>query len=393
MRLILSLVAVITLTGCQATWLPWKKAPVTPLTNPLGGVVSVTDTAVKKGADAQEKVDQLNQEVTSRVKAHVITARKENQNQPASNPTTIVEGELSAAEAQLEKVKPDQATLLQGEKNKALVESGKADEARRAYAKETEKAKDLLTQLAKAEADRTTAIATAKQAIEGERAATQKFILDAKQADEDFDKKWKDRENVVNQKIKDLEDGIAKKTQFWLTMACYGLGVACFIFVGVRIYMTMQTGGVGLVGGLRSCGIFIFLGLLFFGLGNLVSQPWFWWACGIVLALSVVATGVILVIDSHKTKLVETTRAQTSQVSDDLIGAVHDIRAQLKSPPADLVHKIMSATDLRAATDATKEFLSTVVDPTLSSYVTVADGTAAYVDGRRRALGLISDKK
>lgn len=380
------------LSGCSETWLPWVKAPSAKPgdATPLGNAQNTATLAQQQAAEAQAKLDAKVKEIAGQVRANVQAAAKANEDQVPGNPTVIVRGELGIADQRLSSVPVDPVEVAETAKREALVKSGEASAAQAAYKDAASRADQANQQLA--------SLTTAKdQAIVERDAARTRELAESKRFSDltlananDFEKKWKDRETAVNKIIEDERNDVAKKTQFYLTMGCYGLGVLCVIGAAVRTYMAVQTMGVGLVSAAKSAGTLGLFAALFFALGRLTSQPWFWWACGIVLVITVIGVVAIFVIDAKKTKALAQDHAQVKGVSDDLITAISDIRNGLKKPSAALVQKVQQAKTPEEASAAVTAVLTDVVNPTLSEYVTEGDGTAAYVDNRRRALALVS---
>jgi hypothetical protein len=214
---------------------------------------------------------------------------------------------------------------------------------------------------------------------------------------EEFKKKWDEEMARRDKNEKELKDGIARQTQLWLTMGCYGLGVACFIFVAVRAFMAFQTGGVGLTGLFKSSGIVMVAGACFFALGKFTSQPWFWWVCGLILAGVVVSGVVAMIFDARHAKKQVDEKKEIQACTDDVIAGVEELRTTSKNPPASMVQAMQSEmgpnTTPEQAIIAIKAALKTVVDPTLKQWVTEGDGVAEYVDQRRRALELVAPPK
>lgn len=371
------------LTGCPT----FGRKTTKPETKP-GQEQPVNDANRRADAETQN-VDTKNQELAEAKKeiggktlANIQAARKENTLQPPSKHTDIVEGELGVAESRLAGNSPDPVELLAIAERKALVESGKVTEARLAYDKAQTDAKTLADKLLSKEAELATAITNRDIAIAARDKAMADFTAQLAQNKLENDRQLQDILLKHRKEVDDLKTGIAAKTQFWLSLGCYGLGVALMLIAGIRAYLAVQTGGLGVKGAAKST---VFLGLMAmicFGLGKLVSQWWFWWACGAVI-VAVLSWFIWLMVSEERAK-------RLAKVADDVIGGVEDIRKAFKQPSAKLVQSIQNASTPAEAEAAAKNMLREVVDPTLSEWVTEGDGTAQLVDERRRATGLVS---
>ncbi len=241
----------IALTGCESiSWTPWKKGPVSKPqdSTAVGQAQNATTAAQQQAAEAQAKVDAKVKEIAGQVRANVQAASRANEDQAPGNPTTIVRGELGIADQRLSTVPPDPAEVAEIAKREALVKSGEVAAAQVAYKDAASRADQANQQLASLQTAKDQAIVERDAARARELAESKRFAeLTQKNAD-DFDKKWKEREAAVQKIVEDERSGLAKKTQFYLTMGCYGLGVLCVIGAAVRTYMSVQTMGAGLVG-------------------------------------------------------------------------------------------------------------------------------------------------
>jgi hypothetical protein len=378
-------------SGCDGGF-SWTKKPVSkPGDNaPVVTAQLGVENATAKADANQAKVDTKIKEIAGQVRTNVQGALKANYDQPPSNPTTIVKGELTLADTRLSSVEPDPKELVAQAQREAMVKSGEALGAQKAYQDANSRATEANKQLGALQTERDAAITDRDAARAREVQATQSFAAQTEANGVAFKTQWDSREATNAKVVKDLKDGIAAKTQLYLTMGCYGLGVLCVIGAALRTYMAVQTGGLGLVSAAKSAGTLALFAALFFALGRLTSEPWFWYACGTVLVITVVSVVAIFVIDSKKTKALADAHQTAKSVGDDVITAISDIRNNLKHPPATLVQKILDAKTPTAAAAAVSSVLTEVVDPTLREYVTESDGTAAYVDARRRALSLVT---
>ena len=387
----------LSLAGCS-TVRNWTKKPVaTPQQGtPVGQAQQGTDSATAKADETNAKVSEKVKQIGSEVRANVQNAREENKLQPAGPHTDSVEGELSLADKKLVSVPVDPVELALGQARREANLAGKSETYQKLYEQSSTKSDTLVKDLGAAQQARDEAIKERDAARDREKTVVKQYQETVERNATEYKKQW-DEEQLRRNKIEtDLKDGIAAKTQLWLTMGCYGLGVGCFLFAAIRGYMAFQTGGLALMGVVKSAGLAVFCGACFFALGKLTSQSWFWWACGSVLALSIVSFVVVLVVDAHKTKKELVAKKEIQDCTDDVIAGVEDVRATSKNPPASVVKAMQdelgAGTTPEQATAAIKATLRTVVDPTMKEWVTETDGVAEYVDARRRALELVSTK-
>lgn len=121
-----------------------------------------------------------------------------------------------------------------------------------------------------------------------------------------------------------------------------------------------------------------------FGTARVVGHWLFPWIIG-VGAVVIIAGGVVAFLVERK-KAAD--KARLLAASDDIIAAVEEIRGFLKSPPVEIVESIRYADTPEKALAALRG-VGDRVKTILSAWVSEADGTAAVVDARRRALHLI----
>jgi uncharacterized membrane-anchored protein YhcB (DUF1043 family) len=396
--LLLAIFLLVPLTGCQAVR-NWVKKPVASPQqgSQVGQAQQGTDQATQKADNAQTQVDAKVKQIGSEVRANIQNAREENKLQPPGPHTESVEGELSLADKKLVTVPVDPTELALGQARREANLQGKSETYQKLYEQSSKKSEDLVKDLASAQTAKEEAVKERDAAREREKTVVKEYQATVEKNAEEFKKKWDEEMARRDKNEKELKDGIARQTQLWLTMGCYGLGVACFIFVAVRAFMAFQTGGVGLTGLFKSSGIVMVAGACFFALGKFTSQPWFWWVCGLILAGVVVSAVVAMIFDAHHAKKQVEEKKEIQACTDDVIAGVEELRTTSKNPPASMVQAMQAEmgpnTTPEQAIVAIKAALKTVVDPTLKQWVTEGDGVAEYVDQRRRALELVAPPK
>lgn len=345
-------------------------APVTPEQKD-------TDEANKAAKEKQKDLEEANRKKLGEVRASVQNAKDENEKAPKSDQQILIRGELGTADQKLADVPPDPVFRASLQEKENLVKDGKLKELQMLYDKEVQSAKEQVAKIKLLEDERDRAVKAADEARAREKAAIEKYVEEAQKT-----------AKAHKEKLEALEKEQNQKTQFWLTMSCYGLAVLCLIAAGLIGYLSIQAGAVGL-GSLKRVSLPVMFSLLFFGLGWLTTKPWFWWACGITFGLALLAFIILVVIDARKAGSTAQEKTKIQQVGDDLVTAINDIREVLKNPPMELVSKIMGARTVEEATATIQTAVKGLVDGKLKEYVTEADGTAAYVDSRRRKLGLV----
>jgi len=231
-----------------------SKAAVVAAT-PLAPAASATDTAL-------EKANSEHTALVAKTRANLQTARKQNATQPAGNATTIVEGELGVADQRLSGTPVDATEALASANREALVQSGKASEARSAYEKANTDAKADAARAAAAETDAKLARQHEKDTI---KAYEDKIAADVA---------------ATSAKITSLKNAEANGQAKWLRWAAGGC-LAIFL-LGI---------GFGQIAGAKIVWPFGAASLLLFGLAQIVQEAWFRWATGGAIGILGVITG------------------------------------------------------------------------------------------------------
>lgn len=394
-RALLCLTAIFALTGC-ATIKKWLKVPVVKDGDAVavGAAVVGADAATTKSDAAVKAVEEKAKAIGSSVRANVQNSREENKLQPDGPHTVFIEKELGLADKTLSSVPVDPIELALGQARREANLLGQRETFEKLYEQSSTKSDTLVKDLGSALTARDEAIKERDAARVKEKTAITQFQETVERNAAEFKKKWDDEQIRRDKNEQEWKNGIAAKTQLWLTMGCYGLGVGCFLYAAIRSYMVFQTGGLGLTGIVKSVGLAVLCGACFFALGKLTSQPWFWWACGTVLALACVSFIAVLVVDAHKTKNEMVEKKEMQECTDDVIAGVDELRSTSKNPPMSMIlamqQEMGGGTTVEQATVAIKAALRTVIDPTMRQWVTEGDGVAKYVDERRRAMELVN---
>lgn len=212
---LLLFVAVLGFGSCQTP--PSSQPAATPKqVAPVPAAQNATDTA-------QANVDESKDERDARLLANIDHARERNQDNVDGTPKTVVDGDLEVAQGLLKDVTRDPLEYAARQRDAALVEAGRAAEARANYAKAAEDANVLVTKIAQLE-----------MAADLARAAEIKAVADLVEQAE--------KNRVSNERIvKDLNakhqlelDAEKKKMVRYLTLGLYGLA-ALLTLIGVFI--------------------------------------------------------------------------------------------------------------------------------------------------------------
>lgn len=333
-RLILALGALLSATACSLT-LPWLAKPTAQpnQTARLGTAAAATTAATTKADTAAATVDTKLAERDAKLRANVDAAKAANQDNADGPAKVEVDGELGVAQSRLVDTPADPAELAAAASRKLLVESGKTAEARASYAAAAADGKKLTADLATAKAERD----QAQRDRDAARAAEEKTRTDfLAQLEQNRLSNQHALDALNEQHRKDLaaaHNEVLRKQVFYLNIA----GGVCLLVFAVAI-------GFGGLAGARVGWPFALFGPLCFGLAQIVSQPWFLWAC---LGVVVIAVGVAIWWVWKHYRL-GTLQADTEKKAAQLQTVVHDV-----VPVLDRAYE--------SADDATKKLLDSAI--------------------------------
>lgn len=283
-------------SGCQIFS---HKAKPTVTTNE-GAALVAASTAVSNAnavansatAAAAAKVDARD----ARVKANVTAAKEWNTLNPEGNPKFGVDSELMVALDNFSDVTIDPVEQAAAASRRALIEAGKASEARAAYDKANAQAQGYAAELITAKAAEKDAANTRDAAIsaEGKTVETTNAQLAQNQ---------KDNQAQIDKAKKDAIAGVTHQQATWLNI----LGAAALVAFGVSVWVASMSGNV--IAGAKSAWPFAVFSVICFGLAQIVSQPWFVYA---VLGSLVVASGLAVwwAVKQHQIALAKTAAEQ-----------------------------------------------------------------------------------
>lgn len=293
LRILILSAALLILPGC----LLWPKKDIDGGASKPGTSLNV-DSASKNvrqanvaAANAQKTLDsakgesdQKTDELLAKTKANIITARENNRGNPDGNPKEKTEQELSIADARLDKVKADEDELEEGRKRNTLIDQGRIQEARTAT--------QIAIDSAKADA---VALAEAKTHIESLTKERDEAVQKKNSADAELTKAVNEYQKKAEQNKKDYDARLEEAQQAMMKEQARGLNIGGFICM-LLFGAGLAFGGLP---GLQKTWFFGVLAVICFGLAQIISQPWFMWACLIALIV-VVGLAIFFLIRRHQ---------------------------------------------------------------------------------------------
>lgn len=269
--------------GCTLLKPKPSAALATTPSTPIEAARHGTDVSTRKADDANRLAESKTYELASGIKANIVTARTENRNNPEGMPKTIVEGELQLAETKLSDVKADPSELAAAAQRKALVEAGKADEARKAYAGALADSQKLVGELATLRAARDAALLERDAARANETKAIAEF---QRQLEENRKTNQRQLDDLIAKHREELEE--ERKAFFrWMGRALVTVGILCALVGAFTVYSGVQAGNV--IAAVTKAGVFIGAAAFFFICAWTINQPWFKWVVIIGGSLSLLA--------------------------------------------------------------------------------------------------------
>lgn len=292
--LLCALLSTFLLTGC-ITW-PWKK-PVEGGAAKPGTVLAVNNATARSNATgamadtaqsnldhAKQDTDSRTQDILSKTRANIIVARENNQGNVDGPPKQKTEQELAIADSRLQDIEPNKKELEDGKSRNSLIDQGRIQEARAATQTAIDQAKADAIALADAKRavdvlakERDEAVKARDAANLARDAAVKTYTDQAEKNKLDFDKRLDDERNRVR-----LEQARNLNWAAVISLALFGLGL-----------------GFGGLPGLQKTWPFGIIGILCFGLAQIVSQPWFMYACLAVVAI-IVGLAIFWVVKHHQ---------------------------------------------------------------------------------------------
>jgi len=286
-------IAILALAGCVAQPVSKPSAPA-GAGEQIGSAqtdASNSDAATK--AAEKERLEKLRANVDAAAGAPNIEA------------APVAVNELTVAQGRLADVKPDANEVAAAAERRALVESGRADEARR-------------NALAAAEAGKRDAAVIAELRATAAKLAAERDKLAADLITQ------AERNRVENQKAIDAALANARKAQDKQRNAMLHeqaskltwIGIGC---ISAAISIAVLVGFFGSIMVLRRIGLYLLalavVGFLFLGAAQIIAQPWFMWACAGVILVGCIWFGVWAWRHQKRGDLAQELQSRTAKVA------------------------------------------------------------------------------
>lgn len=316
MRTVLLVLSLLLVPGCGIVGKS-KRVSKAGETTPLkeaSVAVEKTTTAVDGKTDTVVKLDA---ERDSKVKANVEHAKLTNMENPEGMPKTVVDGDLEVALGHLQDVQSDPIELAARERDKRLVEAGKADEARANYTKAAEQGRKDAEELARTQAE-----------LEIARSERDAALLRVRTATETLEKQLEANRIANDRRIQEIVDKERRALTRKLTWGL-ALGTVALLALGAFLAYSKFNAGEpikaliagGFWGGAAACcATFAWA----------INQLWFqqlvmWMLIGTgVIGLGALTIYVIAELRSAREKRASTTEAVEAEQTLQQIMAVVD---------------------------------------------------------------------
>ena len=263
------------------------RSPLTPalvlLMLSLGGCVSTPTPQAKPSAppaaiapdpkpanDAQSSVNSAAQERLSKLRANVDAIVSA----PNIEASPVAQNEGIVAQGRLSDVTPDANEVAAAAERRALVESGRAAEARQNAEAAADQGRTDAVRIAELQATATSERARADAAVAAYAAQAEKNRIENQKAINaalaEARKAQDQQRNAM------LHEQAGKLT--WIGIGCISAAISIAVLVGFFGSITV----------LRRIGLYLLalavVGFLFLGAAQIIAQPWFMWACaGVIL--------------------------------------------------------------------------------------------------------------
>ena len=245
--------------GCHS--IPQPAKPSTP--------AGVQAPDLKPANDAQAASDAAAQERLSKLSANVNAAATA----PNIEASPVAVNELTVARGRLSDVKPDPVEVAAAAERRALVEAGKAAEARQNADAAADQGRTDAARIAQLQATATSERARADAAVAAYAAQAEKNRIENQKAiDIALASAKKARDEQHNAMLRDQAGKLT-----WIGIGCTSAAVSIAVLVGF----------FGSILVLRKVGMYLLalaiIGFLFLGAAQIISQPWFMPVCAAVI--------------------------------------------------------------------------------------------------------------
>ena len=260
--------ALLALAGCSS---------VPPQAKPSAPPAAIAPDP-KPANDAQSSVNAAAQERLSKLSANVNAAATA----PNIEASPVAVNELTVAQGRLSDVMPDPVEVAAAAERRALVESGRAAEARANAEVAAGQGRDDAVRIAELQATATSERARADAAVAAYAAQAEKNRIENQKA---IDAALADaRKAQDKQRNAMLHEQAGKLT--WIGIGCISAAISIAVLVSV----------FGSIMVLRRIGLYLLalavVGFLFLGAAQIIAQPWFMWACAGVILVGCIWFGV-----------------------------------------------------------------------------------------------------
>ena len=255
-------IALLALAGCVAQ-------PVSKPAAPAGAGAQI-GSAQSAASSAAANTQAAESDRLSKLRANVDAAASA----PNIEAAPVAVNELTVAQGRLADVKPDASEVAAAAERRALVEAGRAEEARQNAITAAEQGRKDTAELTVLRGE------AARLALERDKLALD-LLTQA------------ERNRLENQKAIDAALAEARKAQdkqrnsmlheqagklTWIGIGCISAAISIAVLVGFFGSITV----------LRRIGLYLLalavVGFLFLGAAQIIAQPWFMWACaGVIL--------------------------------------------------------------------------------------------------------------
>ena len=255
-------IALLALAGCVAQ-------PVSKPAAPAGAGEQI-GSAQTDASNADAAAKAAEKERLERLRANVDAAASA----PNIEAAPVAVNELTVAQGRLSDVKPDASEVAAAAERRALVEAGRAEEARQNALAAAEQGRKDAAELTILRGE------AARLALERDKLARD-LLTQA------------ERNRLDNQKAIDAALAEARKAQDQQRNAMLHeqagkltwIGIGC---ISAAISIAVLVGFFGSITVLRRIGLYLLalavVGFLFLGAAQIIAQPWFMWACaGVIL--------------------------------------------------------------------------------------------------------------
>lgn len=271
----LAIAAAVSLGGCSIIPAP---APSSSASEHFTAAAGAADSAAEAASQAATGASIAGAKRIAQVRANIdaATSAVDHDEKP------VAQGELSVAQGRLSDVAPDPDEQAEADRRRALVLSGKLDQATATYQSAQAQAATQAAEVSRLQrvvAEKDAAAAVARSAAAAER---ERLLADAAKVRADYEHRLKAASEAArNAVLRDQVRHLNRAAFIGLTVAALSLGLGW---------------GFGGIASLRRVGPIAILAVLgaigCLGAAQVISKPWFLPALGVFVAASLTAIGI-----------------------------------------------------------------------------------------------------